>query len=123
MVDRRHGMSGELTGRAHFAPSGRGLLYDERGTLTFGAHHGPAEQRLIFDFSCGNVRATVSFRDGRAFHDLDLSDGQAIVSHPCGPDLYQGRFVAINAMRWQSAWTVTGPRKDQEIFTRYTRLS
>jgi len=121
LLDRRRSIAGELKGDAHFTPSRRGLLYGEQGTLIFGAHHGPAEQRLSYEFPCGDARASVRFRDGRAFHELDLSDGEAKVTHWCGADIYQGCFVAIDAGQWRSAWNVTGPRKDQEIVTLYTR--
>jgi len=115
-------MQGKLLGQAHFIPAGSCLLYEERGMLTFGAHCGAAEQSYKYDFACGNARACVTFRDGRAFHDLDLSHGQAVVSHACGLDLYAGRFIALDPSHWQSAWKVAGPRKDQEILTLYSRL-
>ena len=116
-------MSGTAEGEAHFAPSGQSLVYEEHGTVSFGAHHGPAEQQSVFEFPSGPSRATVKFRDGRIFHELDLSQGQAAVSHVCEPDFYEGVFVAMNADAWQSTWDVTGPRKDQKIVTLYTRLS
>lgn len=123
LLDRRNSIAGELNGRAHFAPSGRSLLYEERGLLTFGAHQGPAEQRLTYEFPSGEARASVRFRDGRPFHELDLSTGEAIVSHPCALDLYEGCFVALSEMQLRSVWNVTGPRKDEEIITLYTRLA
>ena len=90
--------------------------------LNFGAHNGTAEQRYWYDFHRGDARACVSFRDGRAFHDLDLSQGQALVFHTCDPDLYEGRFTALDPRQWQSEWKIAGPRKDQEIITLYSRL-
>lgn len=122
VLDRRTSIQGKLHGQAQFVPAGSCLLYEERGTLTFGAHRGAAEQSYQYDFACGNGRACVSFRDGRAFHDLDLSHGQAVVSHTCGPDLYVGHFIALGPKQWKSAWKVEGPRKDQEILTLYSRL-
>ncbi|HEX5259277.1 MAG TPA: DUF6314 family protein [Sphingomicrobium sp.] len=122
VLDRRQASTGELNGLARFTPFGRSLLYEERGTLTFGAHRGPAEQHLKFEFPDGETQARVRFRDGRPFHELDLSDGEANVSHPCGDDLYEGRFVVIDAGHWRSSWQVAGPRKDQEIVTHYIRL-
>jgi uncharacterized protein DUF6314 len=122
LLDRRHSIRGNLHGHADFVPAGCCLLYEERGTLTFGAHCGAAEQSYKYDFGGGNARACVSFRDGRAFHDLDLSHGQTLVSHVCGHDLYEGRFIALDPGQWQSVWKVAGPRKDLEIFTLYSRL-
>jgi len=123
LLDRRHSISGKLRGHAHFSPAGTSLLYRELGTLTFGAHHGPAEQSYRYEFPRGNARASVCFRDGREFHDLDLSQGQAVVRHACGPDLYEGHFIALDEGQWRSIWRVAGPRKDQEILTLYTRPS
>jgi hypothetical protein len=122
LLDQCRSVSGTVNGRAHFVPSRRSLLYEEHGMLTFGAHHGPAEQRLKFELPSENWRASVRFCDGRTFHELDLSQGEAAVSYACDPDLYEGRFVAMSANQWQSAWNVKGPRKDQEIVTLYTRL-
>lgn len=123
VVDRRHSIPGKFHGHAHFTPAGSSLLYEERGTLNFGAHHGPAEQRYRYDFDATNARAIVSFRDGREFHELDLSNGPALVAHACHPDLYRGRFTVLGPMQWKSAWNVAGPRKEQDILTLYTRLS
>lgn len=121
VLDRRQSIQGNLHGQAHFVPAGRCLLYEERGTLTLGAHCGVAEQSYKYAFAGDNARACVSFRDGRTFHDLDLSYGQAVVSHACGRDLYEGRFMALDRRQWQSVWRVAGPRKDQEILTLYSR--
>jgi len=96
-------------------------MYEERGSLEFGAHSGLAEQRYRYDFDATDQRAVVRFRDGRLFHHIDLSDGEAVVAHACGPDLYEGRIAAIAPMQWRCDWTVTGPRKQQEIRSLYTR--
>lgn len=123
MVDLRDAIRGTLEGTAQFTPVGGSLLYKELGTLSFGAHRGPAEQQLDFAFPSEVARAEVAFRDGRAFHPLDLSRGEDNLTHACNPDLYEGRFLALDANRWQSTWKVTGPRKDQQIATLYTRLN
>ena len=123
LQDRRHSISGELRGQAHFSSAGDALLYHERGRLNFGAHEGLAEQSYSYEFPNGIGRAFVRFRDGRAFHDLDLQQGQSVVSHACDPDFYEGHIVAIDGQHWQSSWTVAGPRKDLQIITLYTRLS
>lgn len=122
LLDRRHAISGELRGQANFSRVGSALIYQERGKLSFGQHEGPAEQSYSYEFPDGNGHALVRFRDGRAFHDLDLLRGQAIVSHSCDPDQYDGYFIALDEWHWQSSWTVIGPRKDQQIITHYTRL-
>ena len=121
--DRRHSIDGRLHGEARFTSAGEALNYVERGTLDFGCHEGRAEQHYVFDFAVGYERAQVRFRDGRDFHELDLSSGVANVTHSCGLDLYEGRFTALDGLQWRSAWKVTGPRKDQDIVTNYTRLT
>lgn len=123
LLDRRHSIAGDFRGQANFSPVGHSLLYHEHGKMRFGAHDGLAEQTQRFEFPNGDGRACVRFRDGRAFHDLDLSQGEYTVTHACDPDLYEGRFVALDQSHWQSSWTVAGPRKQQEILTLYTRLA
>lgn len=120
--DFRQAIAGQMLGEAHFAAAESALLYREHGTLTFGAHRGSAEQAYRFEFPTGNGRAAVHFQDGRAFHELDLSEGETSVSHECGRDLYEGRFAALDDERWHSAWTITGRRKDLSIVTLYTRM-
>ena len=122
LVDRRHTVDGKLAGEAHFSPDGTALLYRERGAMTFGAYAGSAEQAYRYDFRDGTARATVLFRDGRLFHELDLTHGHSSVTHACVADLYEGRFVVLDADRWRSEWRVAGPRKDQAILTLYTRI-
>lgn len=119
--DRRRAVSGRFRGRARFTAVGDSLFYEELGMLDFGARIGPAEQHYRYDFDGGTGRASVRFRDGRAFHDLDLSHGQTLVTHACEPDFYRGEFIALDAIHWRASWEVTGPRKDQQISTVYIR--
>ena len=121
LLDRRHSIRGKLTGEASFSPDGSSLSYTERGMLVFGTHEGPAEQSYSYLFPSGHANALVAFRDGRTFYDLDLSGGIAVVRHSCSPDLYEGLFVAMDRRRWRSTWLVSGPRKDLEIRTTFTR--
>lgn len=123
LLDRRHSVTGTFRGLGHYTPAGTSLLYEERGALDFGAHHGSAEQRYRYDFEATDERAIVRFRDGRTFHEMDLATGETVIAHACGADLYKGRIVAIGPTRWASAWTVAGPRKDQEIRSLYTRVA
>jgi hypothetical protein len=120
--DRRHALDGTMLGEAQFSPNGDALLYREGGAVSFGSYQGAAEQKHRYDFPDEASRASVFFDDGRPFHELDLSNGTTLVSHACGDDLYQGRFIALTDERWESRWTVVGPRKDQRISTLYTRI-
>jgi hypothetical protein len=122
LLDRRHSVAGKMIGEARFSPETNSLLYQERGSMTFGSYEGSVEQTHRYEFPDGTSRASVYFHDGRPFHELDLSRGLAFVAHACGADFYQGRFTALDDRRWQSAWNVAGPRKDQSIRTLYTRI-
>lgn len=123
LLDLRHSVYGALLGGASFRSAGPSLLYEENGALQFGSHSGAAEQHYLYDFDDDPTRACVRFRDGRPFHDLDLHRGRAAVSYLCGADVYEGRFTVIDETRWQSSWTIKGPRKDQEILTHYSLLT
>jgi hypothetical protein len=118
--DRRAGQQGSLTGTAVFAAERDDLLYSEEGRLVIGQHDGPAEQvhRYAFDASW---RALVHFRDGRFFHDLDLTAGRWTATHLCAPDRYDGDFTAPDGDSWRVVWRVTGPRKDLILDSSYRR--
>lgn len=111
---------GRLAGEACFTTRAEGLRYDERGTLTFGAHRGPASQHYLYR-PTGGTAADVHFADGRFFHALDLAAGRDEIAHLCGDDLYRGRYRVLTADCWWLAWEVRGPRKDYLMATRYQR--
>lgn len=119
LIDRDRAITGRFDGKATFSPCARGLLYEEHGSLTFGKHCGRAEQSYVFEFLEGDGCALVRFRDGGAFHQLDLSRGEDRVSHACAADIYDGKFIAISPNAWQSEWKVSGPRKSLELATTY----
>lgn len=121
MQDFRNSISGTMSGTASFTVNDKGLDYEERGSLRFGSHQGLATQSYHYVFEEGGRRATVRFRDGRHFYDLDLSEGQAAAAHLCPPDRYEGVITALGRDRWVSRWTIAGPRKRQEILTGYFR--
>jgi len=122
--DRRHGAQGHFEGRATFTPGDANTLaYREEGRLALGGFETLAHQSYLYAFPAPQRahRAEVRFADGRAFHPLDLSDGQWSAEHLCEPDLYRGRFQALAPGRWSVLWTVTGPRKDQVLESYFTR--
>jgi hypothetical protein len=121
VIDHARTTTGRLRGKATFRPSGLDLLYEERGTLVFGEHCGQAEQTCRYDFPEGDGRALVRFREGRPFHELDLSTGQDRARHDCPPDIYDGVFLALGPDAWRTEWKVTGPRKDYDLVTTYNR--
>ena len=101
------------------------LTYREEGRLSLGGFETLAHQSYLYAFPATHRahRAEVRFADGRAFHALDLRDGQWSAEHVCAADLYRGRFRALAPDRWSVLWTVTGPRKDQVLESRFTRAA
>lgn len=118
--DRRLGLTGSFRGICVFTPDGMALRYSETGELRFSDHRGPTEQSYDLVFR-DDGHAEMRFRDGRFFHDLDLSAGHADVVHLCGADTYRGRFEVVDDRAWRSYWRVSGPRKDQLIASQYRR--
>ncbi|WP_340118848.1 DUF6314 family protein [Pelagibius sp. 7325] len=123
--DRRAGQRGSLNGEAVFTEQGGDLLYREAGHLSIGGHahpvyEGPALQSYRYAFPA-SARAAVHFRDGRFFHDLDLTGGAWGCVHLCGPDRYEGAFTVLDADTWRVVWRVTGPRKDLILDSSYRR--
>jgi hypothetical protein len=83
-------------------------------------YEGPALQSYRYAFPEPG-RAAVHFRDGRFFHDLDLTAGRWTVTHLCNPDRYDGEFTVLDADRWRIVWRVSGPRKDLTLDSSYRR--
>jgi hypothetical protein len=119
--DARVGQDGSLEGTAEFTPRpDGGLNYLETGILRLGDHVGPAEQTYLYAFPTPD-HAEVFRRDGSPFHALDLCTGHAEATHQCGADLYRGSFQVTGPDSWTAEWSVTGPRKDYRMLTRYNR--
>ncbi|MEV6348106.1 DUF6314 family protein [Actinoplanes sp. NPDC051851] len=118
IVDHRAGVSGEFLGTAVF---GADLGYHEEGELRFGGHRGPASRSLKY-VDLGGWVLDVTFADGRDFYRLDLSDGGWTAEHPCRADRYvvDGRITGPDG--FTEHWHATGPEKDYELTTRYSRL-
>jgi len=115
--------AGEMTleGWAAFGRSDRGLSYDEEGRWADGPMRGlTARRRDLWTFPApGSV--AVMFGDGRPFHRFEIAMGRAGAEHPCGPDLYRVRYRFDLPRGWRTVWRVTGPRKDYEMTSDYTR--
>jgi hypothetical protein len=121
IVDRRTGQSGTFEGQGHFVAEDEVLVYREEGCLALGAFETIASQVYRYRFPTLQ-RAAVAFGDGRAFIELDLSGGSWAAEHRCAPDLYHGRFAALDADRWRAQWEITAPRKNQRLESLYTRV-
>ncbi|MEE8505068.1 MAG: DUF6314 family protein [Kiloniellales bacterium] len=118
--DRRAGQRGTLEGAAVFTPEGDGLVYREAGVLDLAGYRGSVIQAYRYSFPAPH-RAEVAFRDGGLFHVLDLSARTWAAEHVCAGDLYRGDFLVEGPDQWRVSWTVTGPRKDQTLISRYSR--
>lgn len=112
--------AGRFEGVATFSPSpDGGLEWVETGRLVLGAYDGPARRRLLVRREAGGWM--VRFDDGRAFHPLALRTTADPVVHPCGEDVYDGRYEVVGPDAFDVAWHVRGPAKDQRISSRYRR--
>jgi hypothetical protein len=121
-TDRRAGTVHRMTGTARYTPGDDGIAYVETiqwtvNGQTFDAH------RAYTLVPTGPWRAEVYFTDGRFFHALDLRTGRAEVAHACPPDHYAGWYALHDRDTHRTGWTITGPRKDIAITTRYTRIA
>ncbi len=124
--DLRLNMPGAMEGRAAFSPrdgevGDPGLAYREEGELRFGTYREMVFRAYDLTFPDRHL-ARVRFTDGRPFHDLDLRRGECRVEHPCGEDIYRGRFRAESADVWTSDWFITGPSKELTLENRYRRV-
>jgi hypothetical protein len=132
-VDRRiedftTGITGSFNGTASFTmPQDRlfeaepeELIYCEVGELQFGHFSGSSQRELKFSRGENN-ELHVSFADGRAFVDLDLSGGVASCSHVCGSDQYEVSYNVHSPTIIEEQWHVKGPTKNYRAFTILTR--
>ena len=123
IVPMRGVPGGGFTGHAEVSRHPRRpgwLTYREQGTVVIGDHIGPASRTLRYEVDGPTAR--VRFDDGRFFHDLDLRAGGWFADHPCGQDLYRGRFTVLGPDVWEQRWTVSGPTEAYRMRTRLERL-
>lgn len=118
--DTAAGVSGTFSGTGTFTPDGPGLAYEERGMLDLAHWRGPAYRKLHYA-PVSSERLSVTFEDGRYFHELDLRSGVWTARHPCGADLYEGRFTVVSADEWHQEWRVRSAAKDQLIRSVFSR--
>ena len=116
--DRLSGIPGRFEGTAVFAPEGAFLRYREEGLLFPGAAPPmAAERQYLWSEAGGRIR--VAFADGSPFHDFAPADPAA--THFCAPDRYAVRYDFSRWPGWTAEWTVSGPRKDYTMISRYQR--
>lgn len=79
----------------------------------------PAERRYRLAWQPSEL--VIRRPDGTFFIAL-APEPQQRVTHHCGDDLYQGRFLFSGRDRWVEIWDVTGPRKNYRSISHYARL-
>ena len=125
IADHRSGQAGEFRGHASFrsAParaSGSVLDFAEQGELRFAGHRGPARRSLRYH-GRADGGADVRFADGRGFFGLDLRFGSCRAVHLCRADRYAVTVTWLSPDCFTEIWRVTGPDKDYDLTTVYTR--
>ena len=109
------GDTGHLSGRLDMRHQSWGLLYNETGTLTMGSA-APVTATRHYRWHTG---LEVHFEDGRFFHTVPAGGGEA--RHWCAPDDYRVHYDFSDWPVWRTHWQVSGPRKNYQMFTRYSR--
>ncbi|MFH8595342.1 DUF6314 family protein [Streptomyces rimosus] len=124
VLDARTDTRGTFHGTAHFhpeTPGGTPLLHAEEGHLTWNGTTTPATRTLHLHPHPDGT-ATITFTDGRPFHDLNLHSGHWLTRHPCAADLYEGEFTVVSEGEWHLVWRVGGPAKEQVLRSVYRRM-
>ena len=117
--DRRAQQSGIFRGTAVFSGDRSPLLYAEDGELALGAAKMRATRRYRWAFQDSHV--IVTYEDGQPFHDFKVENAAATAEHLCGEDIYYAQYAFYLPDRWQTVWTVSGPRKDYTSTSLYSR--
>lgn len=119
ILDHRTGQEGHFDGQAVLHPAMNGpWIWTETGTLRM-ADMPPmqAERRYLWAASGGRI--SVSFADGRPFHDFSTESPEAL--HWCDPDDYRARYDFAAWPMWHVEWRVRGPRKDYTMRSDHMR--
>jgi len=112
-----------LTGATHCFAGDAAVTADaftEHGTMRIGSQEMPASRR--YRFEPGERSMRILHADGRDFIELGPEPAQT-VRHPCGADLYVGRFFFRGRDEWAEAWRVKGPRKNYASLGRFRRFN
>ncbi|MEM8554931.1 MAG: DUF6314 family protein [Pseudomonadota bacterium] len=120
--DARAGGTAYLSGVAVFSQTGpQDMTYREGGRLFMpNGQVFEASRTYLWKFPATSP-IQVCFEDGRLFHLLDPSELGKEITHLCGEDTYRGTITIDGDQEWTTIWTVKGPRKDQQLTTRYAR--
>lgn len=104
-------------GVARIGPCDDGAVYHETGTLRRPDGAGfEATRRYLWRDEPGRIN--VCFEDGRPFHAF-APGAEVNASHWCDPDTYRVSYDFAQWPRWNTVWSVSGPRKDYRMATTY----
>lgn len=117
--DRLTARQGRFVGEAHITRQTAGYYYDESGVLSFPGQS-PMQATRRYLWRPEGQTIAVSFEDGRFFHDFSIANAAPEARHDCAPDLYLVRYD-YSWPAWCATWTVSGPRKDYKMVSKYTR--
>ena len=114
-ITHANGGQAQFEGTANWAPHPDGLFYEEVGQLRIeNAQPIKATRSYIW-----KVGLNIYFPDGRFFHQVPLNGEEA--HHNCPPDDYRVRYDFAKWPSFSAKWRVTGPKKDYEMVSIYTR--
>jgi hypothetical protein len=117
------GIEPPLSGVDEAVPAAPTLMWREAGTLRLGAHVSAASRVYLWRLIAPDL-LDVAYQDGRPFHRVALPRvGEALASHDCAPDRYDGAYTFQGPDRWTLVWRVRGPRKDYRMITEHTRIA
>ncbi|MEM9523333.1 MAG: DUF6314 family protein [Pseudomonadota bacterium] len=117
--DRRADAIGTLEGEAVFSVRGGGLFYRETGTLVYaGLTPVMAERRYLWRQEGGDI--VVDYETGASFHRFALRHRTPGAVHRCAADLYRAAYDFTDWPGWRAIWTVSGPRKEYRMVSRYS---
>lgn len=111
-----------FSGRLDLLEDGTGLCWHETGRLDLpGGQVLVAERRYLWRAGGGGL-VDVLFEDGRYFHSFDPGELRPQAGHDCAPDRYDVAYDFTGWPNFAAHWRVTGPRKDYDSRSTYTRL-
>lgn len=116
--DRKAGETTTFQGTVRVIPEPDQLRWIEEGTLTNSAGSFAGSRTYLWRADPLSHGISLHFEDGRFFHTIHPVPKPSD-AHDCPPDTYQVAYDFSDWPRWQANWTVTGPRKDYTMLSRY----
>ena len=82
-----------------------------------------ARQRYFYSEDLKSKKIIKYFSDMRKFYEMILNKNCAIGSHQCGQDHYNASYHFDDQDQFKLSYEVSGPQKEYNIFSIYTRIS